>query len=126
MTRQTQSSSKIAQVLFGLLAYVSLGIGLVAIDLGVPTTDPSCSPPGPPPKARRASAPGWKSPHLRGGPWRNGKIIAHQRQGQRHREHVVCAVLMLVMLDHCWCTWRCRDDLGNLSIWSRRAARTPV
>ena len=40
MTRQTQSSSKIAQILFGLLAYVSLGIGLIAIVIpGLPTTE---------------------------------------------------------------------------------------
>ena len=40
MTRQTQSSSKIARVLFGLLAYVSLAIGLIAIVIpGLPTTE---------------------------------------------------------------------------------------
>ena len=40
MTGKPQSSSKIAQVLFGLLAYVSLGIGLVAIVIpGLPTTE---------------------------------------------------------------------------------------
>ena len=40
MTRQTQSPSKLAHILFGLLAYVSLGIGLIAIVVpGLPTTE---------------------------------------------------------------------------------------
>ncbi|WP_164658735.1 YbaN family protein, partial [Pseudomonas viridiflava] len=40
MTGKTPSTSKIARILFGLLAYVSLGIGLVAIVIpGLPTTE---------------------------------------------------------------------------------------
>ena len=40
MTGTTQSSSKLARILFGLLAYVSLGIGLIAIVVpGLPTTE---------------------------------------------------------------------------------------
>ena len=40
MTEPLPPRSKIARVLFGLLAYVSLGIGLVAIVVpGLPTTE---------------------------------------------------------------------------------------
>ena len=79
MTRQTRSTSKIARILFGLLAYVSLGIGLIAIVIpGLPTTEfillaawaaTKSSP--------RLSA--WLENHRLFGPilsnWRNGKII---------------------------------------------------
>jgi uncharacterized membrane protein YbaN (DUF454 family) len=82
MTGKPQSTSKIAQLLFGLLAYVSLGIGLVAIVVpGLPTTEfillaawaaTKSSP--------RLSA--WLENHRLFGPilfnWRNGRIIARR------------------------------------------------
>ena len=82
MPGKTQSTSKIARILFGLLAYVSLGIGLVAIVIpGLPTTEfillaawaaTKSSP--------RLSA--WLENHRLFGPilfnWRNGKIIARR------------------------------------------------
>ena len=106
MTGKPQSSSKIAQVLFGLLAYVSLGIGLVAIVIpGLPTTEfillaawaaTKSSP--------RLSA--WLENHRLFGPilsnWRNGKIIARRAKVSATVSMLLCAVLMLVMLDHGW------------------------
>ena len=104
MTRQTQSTSKIAQLLFGLLAYVSLGIGLIAIVVpGLPTTEfillaawaaTKSSP--------RLSA--WLENHRLFGPilfnWRNGKIIARRAKISATVSMLLCAILMLVMLDH--------------------------
>ncbi|MEO4017890.1 DUF454 family protein, partial [Pseudomonas rossensis] len=40
MTRNPPTSSQLSRILFGLLAYVSLGIGLIAIVVpGLPTTE---------------------------------------------------------------------------------------
>ncbi len=112
MTGKPQSTSKIAQILFGLLAYVSLGIGLVAIVIpGLPTTEfillaawaaTKSSP--------RLSA--WLENHRLFGPilfnWRTVSML-------------VCAILMLVMLDHGWPIYLAIAGmgLGNLWIWSR-------
>jgi uncharacterized membrane protein YbaN (DUF454 family) len=99
------SSSKLARLLFGLLAYVSLGIGLIAIVVpGLPTTEfillaawaaTSSSP--------RLSA--WLENHRLFGPilsnWRNGKIIARAKVSATV-SMLLCATLMLVMLDHGW------------------------
>ncbi|MCX4064593.1 YbaN family protein [Pseudomonas rhodesiae] len=125
MTRKTQSTSKIAQLLFGLLAYVSLGIGLVAIVVpGLPTTEfillaawaaTKSSP--------RLSA--WLENHRLFGPilfnWRNGKIIARRAKVSATVSMLLCAVLMLVMLDHGWPVYLAivGMGLGNLWIWSR-------
>lgn len=125
MTRKTQSTSKIAQFLFGLLAYVSLGIGLVAIVVpGLPTTEfillaawaaTKSSP--------RLSA--WLENHRLFGPilfnWRNGKIIARRAKVSATVSMLLCAVLMLVMLDHGWPVYLAivGMGLGNLWIWSR-------
>jgi uncharacterized protein len=125
MTRQTQSTSKIAQLLFGLLAYVSLGIGLIAIVVpGLPTTEfillaawaaTKSSP--------RLSA--WLENHRLFGPilfnWRNGKIIARRAKISATVSMLLCAILMLVMLDHGWPVYLAivGMSLGNLWIWSR-------
>jgi len=91
MTGKSPSTSRIARLLFGLLAYVSLGIGLVAIVVpGLPTTEfillaawaaTKSSP--------RLSA--WLENHRLFGPilfnWRNGKIIARRAKIRRHRQH---------------------------------------
>lgn len=128
MTRQTQSTSKIAQLLFGLLAYVSLGIGLIAIVVpGLPTTEfillaawaaTKSSP--------RLSA--WLENHRLFGPilfnWRNGKIIARRAKISATVSMLLCAILMLVMLDHGWPVYLAivGMSLGNLWIWSRPEA----
>ncbi|KAF1012245.1 MAG: Inner membrane protein YbaN [Pseudomonas fluorescens] len=125
MTGKAPSSSKIARLLFGLLAYVSLGIGLIAIVVpGLPTTEfillaawaaTKSSP--------RLSA--WLENHRLFGPilfnWRNGKIIARKAKISATISMVLCAVLMLVMLNHSWPVYLAIAgmSLGNLYIWSR-------
>ncbi|WQG56840.1 YbaN family protein [Pseudomonas sp. RTB3] len=132
MTGKPHSTSKIAQLLFGLLAYVSLGIGLVAIVIpGLPTTEfillaawaaTKSSP--------RLSA--WLENHRLFGPilfnWRNGKIIARRAKVSATVSMLVCALLMLVMLEHHWPVYLAIAgmSLGNLWIWSRPGtARSP-
>ncbi len=125
MTRQTRPSSKIARALFGLLAYVSLGIGLIAIVIpGLPTTEfillaawaaTKSSP--------RLSA--WLENHRLFGPilinWRNGKIIVRRAKISATVSMLFCAGLMLYVLDHEWPVFLAIAGmcLGNLWIWSR-------
>jgi hypothetical protein len=119
------SSSKLTRLLFALLAYISLGIGLIAIVIpGLPTTEfillaawaaTRSSP--------RLSA--WLENHRLFGPmlhnWRNGKIIARRAKISATVSMLLCATLMLVMLDHGWptCLAIAGMGLGNLWIWSR-------
>jgi len=125
MTGKSPSTSRIARLLFGLLAYVSLGIGLVAIVLpGLPTTEfillaawaaTKSSP--------RLSA--WLENHRLFGPilfnWRNGKIIARRAKISATVSMLLCALLMLLTLDHGWPIYLtiAGMSLGNLWIWSR-------
>ena len=125
MTRKSPSTSRIARLLFGLLAYVSLGIGLVAIVVpGLPTTEfillaawaaTKSSP--------RLSA--WLENHRLFGPilfnWRNGKIIARRAKISATVSMLLCALLMLLTLDHGWPIYLtiAGMSLGNLWIWSR-------
>ena len=125
MTCQTRSSSKIARILFGLLAYVSLGIGLIAIVIpGLPTTEfillaawaaTKSSP--------RLSA--WLENHRLFGPilsnWRNGKIIQRKAKISATVSMLLCAGLMLYVLDHGWPVFLAIAGmrLGNLWIWTR-------
>ena len=125
MTCQTRSSSKIARILFGLLAYVSLGIGLIAIVIpGLPTTEfillaawaaTKSSP--------RLSA--WLENHRLFGPilsnWRNGKIIKRNAKISATVSMLLGAVVILCVLDR-----RCPVFLAiavmsmvNLCIWAR-------
>ncbi|MNN21074.1 Inner membrane protein YbaN [compost metagenome] len=123
MTRP--SASKLSRVLFGLLAYVSLAIGLVAIVVpGLPTTEfillaawaaTRSSP--------RLSA--WLENHRLFGPilhnWRNGKVIQRRAKLSATISMLVCASLMLVFLEHRWPVFLAIGGmaLGNLWIWSR-------
>ena len=125
MTGKSPSTSRIARLLFGLLAYVSLGIGLVAIVVpGLPTTEfillaawaaTKSSP--------RLSA--WLENHRLFGPilfnWRNGKIIARRAKISATVSMLLCAILMLALLDHGWPIYLAIAgmSLGNLWIWSR-------
>jgi uncharacterized membrane protein YbaN (DUF454 family) len=125
MTGKSPSTSSIARLLFGLLAYVSLGIGLVAIVVpGLPTTEfillaawaaTKSSP--------RLSA--WLENHRLFGPilfnWRNGKIIARRAKISATVSMLLCALLMLLTLDHGWPIYLtiAGMSLGNLWIWSR-------
>ncbi len=131
MTSKTPSSSKLSRILFGVLAYVSLGIGLIAIVVpGLPTTEfillaawaaTRSSP--------RLSA--WLENHRLFGPilsnWRNGKIIARRAKVSATVSMLLCATLMLVMLEHHWPVYLAIAGmtLGNLWIWSR-PERLPV
>ena len=119
------ATSKLARILFALLAYVSLAIGLVAIVIpGLPTTEfillaawaaTKSSP--------RLSA--WLENHRLFGPilsnWRNGRIIARRAKVSATASMLLCAGLMLVMLDHGWPIYMAIAgmSLGNLWIWSR-------
>ena len=110
------ASSKLARLLFGLLAYVSLGIGLIAIVVpGLPTTEfillaawaaTRSSP--------RLSA--WLENHRLFGPilsnWRNGKIIARKAKVSATLSMLLCATLMLVMLDHGWPIYLAMAGMG--------------
>ncbi|MDD1975475.1 MULTISPECIES: YbaN family protein [Pseudomonas] len=123
MTRP--SSSKLSRLLFGLLAYISLAIGLVAIVVpGLPTTEfillaawaaTRSSP--------RLSA--WLENHRLFGPilhnWRNGKVIQRRAKLSATISMLLCASLMLVFLDHGWPVFLAIGGmaLGNLWIWSR-------
>ncbi|MCY1445001.1 Inner membrane protein YbaN [compost metagenome] len=126
MTRP--SASKLSRVLFSLLAYVSLAIGLVAIVVpGLPTTEfillaawaaTRSSP--------RLSA--WLENHRLFGPilhnWRNGKVIQRRAKLSATVSMLLCASLMLVFLEHRWPVFLAIGGmaLGNLWIWSRPEA----
>ncbi|MGX1173415.1 YbaN family protein [Pseudomonas sp. R151218B TE3479] len=121
----SRTPSKLTQLLFALLAYTSLAIGLVAIVVpGLPTTEfillaawaaTRSSP--------RLSA--WLESHRLFGPmlhnWRNGKVIPRRAKVAATVSMLLCAGLMLVMLDHGWpvCLALAGMGLGNLWIWSR-------
>ncbi|MDO7898550.1 YbaN family protein [Pseudomonas citrulli] len=116
---------RLAQLLFGLLAYTSLAIGLVALVVpGLPTTEfillaawaaTRSSP--------RLSA--WLERHRLFGPmlhnWRNGKVIPRRAKVAATTSMLLCAGLMLAMLNHGWPLYLALAGmgLGNLWIWSR-------
>ncbi|AGZ36810.1 DUF454 domain-containing protein [Pseudomonas sp. SWI6] len=123
MTRPARS--KLSRLLYATLAYVSLGIGLVAIVIpGLPTTEfillaawaaTRSSP--------RLSA--WLENHGVFGPilrnWRNGKVIQRRAKISATFSMLVCAALMLIFLEHRWPVFLAITGmtLGNLWIWSR-------
>ncbi|WP_210643169.1 MULTISPECIES: YbaN family protein [unclassified Pseudomonas] len=121
----SRTPTKLTQLLFALLAYTSLAIGLVALIVpGLPTTEfillaawaaTRSSP--------RLSA--WLERHWLFGPmlynWRNGKVIPRRAKVGATVSMLVCAGLMLLMLDHGWPVYLALTGmaLGNLWIWSR-------
>ena len=122
---QTASGSKTVRVLFGILAYVSLAIGLIAIVVpGLPTTEfillaawaaTRSSP--------RLSA--WLENHRLFGPilsnWRNGRLIARRAKISATISMLICAIVMLSLLDHAWPVYLAISGMtmGNIWIWSR-------
>ena len=121
----SRTPSKLSQLLFALLAYASLAIGLVAIAVpGLPTTEfillaawaaTRSSP--------RLSA--WLEGHRLFGPmlhnWRNGKVIPRRAKIDATASMLCCAGLMLLVLEHHWPVYLALAGmgLGNLWIWSR-------
>lgn len=121
----TPQGSKLSRILFGILAYVSLAIGIIAIFIpGLPTTEfillaawaaTKSSP--------RLSA--WLENHRLFGPmlsnWRNGKLIARSAKISATVTMLICAVMMLVVLKHNWWIYFAVAGmvLVNLWIWSR-------
>jgi uncharacterized membrane protein YbaN (DUF454 family) len=117
--------SKTARVLYGLLAYTSLAIGLVAIVIpGLPTTEfillaawaaTKSSP--------RLSA--WLENHRLFGPiihnWREGKVIKRKAKLSATLSMVLCSVVMWWTLKHQWPLYAAIGGmvLVNLWIWSR-------
>ena len=129
MTRPARS--KLARLLYAILAYVSLGIGLVAIVVpGLPTTEfillaawaaTRSSP--------RLSA--WLEQHRLFGPilynWRNGKVIQRRAKVSATLSMLLCAGLMLTFFEHRWPVFLAIGGmaLGNLWIWSRPERPVP-
>jgi uncharacterized membrane protein YbaN (DUF454 family) len=117
--------SRLARILYGLLAYVCLGIGIVAIFIpGLPTTEfvliaawaaTRSSP--------RLSA--WLEGHRVFGPiirnWRQGKVITRKSKLAATGSMLLCAAVMWVMLRHYWPIYAAIGGmvLVNLWIWSR-------
>lgn len=123
--------SRLTRLLYALLAYVSLGIGLVAIVIpGLPTTEfillaawaaTRSSP--------RLSA--WLENHRLFGPilynWRNGKVIQRRAKVSATLSMLICACVMLIFLEHRWPVFLAIAgmSMGNLWIWSRPERATP-
>lgn len=121
----SRTPSKAAQRLFALLAYTSLGIGLVAIVVpGLPTTEFILLAAW----AATRSSPrlsDWLEHHRLFGPmlhnWRHGKVIPRRAKVGATASMLFCAGLMLVMLDNDWPVYLALAGmgLGNLWLWSR-------
>lgn len=125
MPHPPSSRSRLARLLFGILAYTSLSIGLVAIVVpGLPTTEfillaawasTKSSP--------RLSA--WMDNHRVLGPilsnWRNGRIVSRKAKIGATVSMLLCTVLMLCLLNHHWTLYLTivGMGMGNLWIWSR-------
>lgn len=123
--------SRLARTLYAILAYVSLGIGLIAIVIpGLPTTEfillaawaaTRSSP--------RLSA--WLENHKLFGPiiqnWRNGKIITRKAKVSATLSMILCSVVMWLTLKHQWPIYAAIGGmvLVNLWIWSRPEAAQP-
>lgn len=122
---RTPPGSPLSRRLFALLAYVSVGIGLIAIVVpGLPTTEfillaawaaTKSSP--------RLSA--WLENHRLFGPmlsnWRNGKLVTRRAKVSASISMLLCAGIMLTQLEHHWPVYLAIAgmSLGNLWLWSR-------
>ncbi|WP_434682049.1 YbaN family protein [Pseudomonas sp. R1-18] len=117
--------SRLSRFLFGILAYVSLGIGIAAIFIpGLPTTEFILLAAW----AATRSSPrlnAWLEHHWVFGPilhnWRNGRLVARRAKISATVSMLVCAIVMLGLLDHAWWLYLAIAGmaLGNLWIWSR-------
>ncbi len=127
-TQPPAPRSRLARLLYALLAYVCVGIGIVAIFIpGLPTTEfiliaawaaTRSSP--------RLSA--WLENHRVFGPiirnWRNGKIITRRAKWAATASMLACAIIMWLTLRHYWAIYAAIGGmvLVNLWIWSRPEA----
>ncbi|RRV08335.1 DUF454 domain-containing protein [Pseudomonas sp. v388] len=117
--------TRLSRFLYGILAYVSLGIGIAAIFIpGLPTTEFILLAAW----AATRSSPrlnAWLENHRVFGPvlhnWRNGRLVARSAKISATVSMVVCAVVMLSLLEHVWWLYLAIGGmgLGNLWLWSR-------
>jgi len=117
--------TRLARILYGLLAYTSLAVGLIAIVIpGLPTTEfillaawaaTKSSP--------RLSA--WLENHRLFGPiisnWRHGKVITRRAKLSATVSMLICSLVMWWLLEHRWPVYAAIGGmvLVNLWIWSR-------
>ncbi|MBI6708104.1 YbaN family protein [Pseudomonas syringae] len=117
--------SRLSRLLYGILAYTALGIGIVAIFVpGLPTTEFILLAAW----AATRSSPrlnAWLENHRVFGPilhnWRNGRLVARKAKISATISMLVCAVVMLSLIGHAWWLYLALTGmaLGNLWIWSR-------
>lgn len=117
--------SRLARLLYGVLAYVCLGIGIIAIFVpGLPTTEFVLIAAW----AATRSSPrlaAWLEHHKVFGPiirnWRNGKVITRRSKLAATFSMLACAVIMWLTLRHYWAIYAAIGGmvLVNLWIWSR-------
>lgn len=123
--------SRLARLLYVLLAYISLGVGMVGLVVpGLPTTEfillaAWAAAHGSP----RLSA--WLENHRVFGPmlanWRNGKTISRSAKIVASLSMLLGLLLMLLTLPHGYWLYALvlGMALGNLWIWSRPYKRKP-
>lgn len=123
--------SRLARLLYVLLAYISLGVGMVGLVVpGLPTTEfillaAWAAAHGSP----RLSA--WLENHRVFGPmlanWRNGKTISRSAKIAASLSMLLGLLLMLLTLPHGYWLYALvlGMALGNLWIWSRPDKRKP-
>ncbi|MBD8492523.1 YbaN family protein [Pseudomonas syringae] len=117
--------SRLSRLLYGLLAYTSLGIGIAAIFIpGLPTTEFILLAAW----AATRSSPrlnAWLENHRVFGPmlynWRNGRRVARKAKISATVSMLVCAIVMLSLFHHIWWLYLALAGmaLGNLWLWSR-------
>lgn len=117
--------SRLSRLLYGILAYVALGIGIIAIFIpGLPTTEFILLAAW----AATRSSPrlnAWLENHRVFGPilynWRNGRLVARKAKISATISMLVCAVVMLSLIGHAWWLYLALTGMamGNLWIWSR-------
>ncbi|MBD1550972.1 YbaN family protein [Pseudomonas typographi] len=117
--------SRLARTLYGALAYVSLGIGIVAIFIpGLPTTEfvllSAWAATRSSPRLAR-----WLANHKLFGPmienWHDGKRIARKAKVSATVSMLLCAIIMWLTLRHYWPIYAAIAGmvLVNLWLWSR-------
>lgn len=127
-----QARSPLARLLYALLAYTSLGVGLLGLLLpGLPTTEfvllAAWAASRSSPRLSR-----WLEQHRLFGPilanWRNGRAIARRAKLAASAAMLVTLAVMLVTLPHGYWLYAVVVGmaLGNLWIWSRPDHTSPV